>query len=411
MRSQSTRLRQTTLTHTTCTTRRASSWVTTTRAAQHNTKSPKVEFVVVLLDFIFAAALAARLQRLRQLRLVAHTHALWHAAGPKRCVSTPPLQVCDCCLDCAHRGWLRGCLWSKAEAPIVVVLPTHAVPRHRCTRLPRLSTMATRVTFEKSRIIQFGSLSSKEKERYMDFLIDNNIQVRVGCLLVAVVVAVLCVCVCACVGCVCCCAVSLGFLVVPVCSMYVPCLPPMWYAQPSPVSPAFVILSCTSFSRRRTALSQPTFACAQPLLLTRMHTTMGLRPPQPAAVVAAVVATAAAAVGVVPLSGQQDRGLAGNAHLRCEPPHLRLPHQPPPSIIRRITSSGACGGCCVLSCVLRVVMSFLAHAELCGWCWLRMDGGLLQLSDFSTRHTPPQNKECRMAHAMGGGVVRRTVRT
>ena len=38
--------------------------------------------------------------------------------------------------------------------------------------------MAGRVTFEKSRIITFSSLSEKEKESYMDFLVDNDVQVR-----------------------------------------------------------------------------------------------------------------------------------------------------------------------------------------------------------------------------------------
>lgn len=40
--------------------------------------------------------------------------------------------------------------------------------------------MAGRVTFEKSRIITFSSLSEKEKESYMDFLVDNDVQVRRG---------------------------------------------------------------------------------------------------------------------------------------------------------------------------------------------------------------------------------------
>ena len=51
---------------------------------------------------------------------------------------------------------------------------------HTVGRYPRGAsvTMAGRVTFEKSRIITFSSLSEKEKESYMEFLVDNDVQVR-----------------------------------------------------------------------------------------------------------------------------------------------------------------------------------------------------------------------------------------
>ena len=39
-------------------------------------------------------------------------------------------------------------------------------------------TMASAVKFEKSRVITFGSLSEREQDKYMEFLVENNVQVR-----------------------------------------------------------------------------------------------------------------------------------------------------------------------------------------------------------------------------------------
>jgi len=296
----------------------------------------------------------------------------------------------------------------------VVVLPTHAVPRHRCTRLPRLSTMATRVTFEKSRIIQFGSLSSKEKERYMDFLIDNNIQVRVGCLLVAVVVAVLCVCVCVCWMCLllCCvarfpgcacvldvCAVSTANVVRSTVAC-VPCIchPLMHqFFKEKDGSFAANIRLCTAAVADAHAHDDGAAASTTSSRGRRRGSNGSRRRGSRASQRSA---------------GQRSGGQRSSA-LRATPSASATPattfnystyHKF--WCVRGVLCVVMCPPCCdVFSCSCRVVWVVLVTD---GWLILC---GLLQLSDFSTRHTPPQNKECRMAHAMGGGVVRRTVRT